>query len=127
MTGLVFPPVSAQALALADTVAIVAFTIVGILSHRGSLPLSAVAEDTLPLLAGWFAAAAAFQPYARRTRRSLLLTWIVGIPLGVLVRAAVLGRLDEPRQLAFLATTLILSIVFVTAARAVTGIVASRR
>ena len=127
MSRLVFPPVSARALALADALAIVAFTIAGILSHRGSLPLSALAEDTLPLLAGWFAAAAAFHLYARRTRRSLLLTWIVGIPLGVLVRASALGRLDEPRQLAFLATTLILSIVFVTAARAVTGIVASRR
>ena len=127
MSRLVFPPVSARALALADALAIVAFTIAGILSHRGSLPLSALAEDTLPLLAGWFAAAAAFHLYARRTRRSLLLTWIVGIPLGVLVRASALGRLDEPRQLAFLATTLILSIVFVAAARAVTGIVASRR
>ena len=124
MSRLVFPPVSAQALAAADGLAIVAFTIAGILSHRGSLPLSALTEDTLPLLAGWFAAAAAFQLYTRCTRRSLVLTWMVGIPLGVLVRAAALGRLDEPRQLAFLTTTLIFSIVFVIAARSVVTIAA---
>jgi hypothetical protein len=112
---------------VADSLAIVAFTVVGILSHRGSLPASALAEDVLPLLAGWFAAAAAFHLYERPTRRSLLLTWAVGIPLGVLVRAAALGRLDEPRQLAFLATTLVLSLVFVAGARMLTGIAAARR
>jgi hypothetical protein len=105
-------------------VAILAFTVAGILSHRGSLPLSALAEDTLPLLAGWFAAAAAFHLYARHVWRALLLTWILGIPLGVVLRAAVLGRLDEPRQLAFLATTLILSLVFVVASRAVVALAA---
>ena len=118
MTRLTFPAVSPRALAGADAVAILAFTIAGILSHRGSLPPSALAEDTLPLLAGWFAAAVAFHLYRRHVWRALLLTWIVGIPLGVFVRAAVLGRLDEPRQLAFLTTTLILSLVFVVAARA---------
>jgi len=101
-----------------DGLAILAFTIVGVISHRGALPPSALAEDALPLLCGWFAAAAAFGLYARRTRRALLLTWVVGIPLGVFLRAAVLGRLDEPRQLAFLVTTLVLSLVFVLAARA---------
>jgi hypothetical protein len=124
MSSLVFPPVSARALALADTVAIGAFTIAGILSHRGALPLSALVQDALPLLAGWFAAAAAFGLYGRHTRRSLLLTWSIGIPLGVLVRAAVLGRLDEPKQLAFLATTLILSIVFVVATRSIVALAA---
>jgi len=118
MSRLLFPPVSAGILAAADGLAIAAFTITGILSHRGSLPASALAEDAVPLLAGWFAAATAFRLYAQRTRHRLLLTWVIGIPLGVFVRAAVLGRLDEPRQLAFLATTLVLSLVFVISARA---------
>jgi hypothetical protein len=122
VSRLVFPPVPARILVGADALAIVAFTIAGIVSHRGSLPPSALAEDTLPLLAGWFAAAAVFHLYARRTRRSLLLTWAIGIPLGVLVRAAALGRLDEPRQLAFLTTTLILSLVFVVAVRALVAV-----
>jgi hypothetical protein len=104
-------------MAVIDGAAILAFTIIGVVSHRGALPPSALAEDALPLLGGWFAASALFGLYSRCTWKALLMTWAVGIPVGVLVRAAVLGRLDEPRQLAFLLTTLILSLVFVLGAR----------
>lgn len=107
---------------MSDGVAILGFTVAGVVSHRGALPLSALAEDALPLLGGWFAAALAFRLYRRRTIRALLLTWAVGVPAGVLVRAAALGRLDEPRQLAFLATTLVLSLVFVLGARALVAL-----
>ncbi len=77
----------------------------------------------MPLLAGWFAAALAFRLYARRTTRALVSTWAVGVPLGVVVRAAALGRLDEPRQLAFLATTLVLVATFVLVARVSLGLI----
>lgn len=110
---------------MSDGVAILAFAILGVVSHRGALPPSALVEDALPLLGGWFAAALVFRLYSRRTARALLLTWAVGVPVGVLVRAAVLGRLDEPRQLAFLATTLVLTLVFVLGARALVAL--SRR
>lgn len=123
MHALVFPPARSRILAASDGLAILAFTVTGIVSHRDALPPGALLEDALPLLCGWFAAAVAFRLYDRSTRRALLLTWAVGIPAGVLLRAAVLGRLDEPRQLAFLATTLVLSLVFVLAARAILGIV----
>jgi hypothetical protein len=122
VSRLVFPPIRTRFVIVADGLAVLAFSIAGIVSHRSSLPASALAEDALPLLAGWFAAATVFGLYVRCTRRSLLLTWAIGIPLGVLLRAVILGRLDEPRQLAFLATTLILSIVFVLAARALTAL-----
>jgi len=109
-------------MAAIDGIAILAFTIAGVVSHRGALPPSAFAEDALPLLGGWFAASVVFRLYSRRNLRALLLTWAVGIPVGILVRAAVLGRLDEPRQLAFLITTLILSLVFVLGARALVAL-----
>ena len=119
-----FPRLSPWATAGVDGLAILAFTIAGVVSHRGALPPSALAEDTLPLLGGWFVAAVVFGLYGRRTWRAFLLTWAVGIPLGVLVRAGMLGRLDEPRQLAFLVTTLVLSLVFVLAARALVAVAA---
>jgi hypothetical protein len=109
-------------MAVIDGAAICTFTIIGIVSHRATLPPSALAEDALPLLGGWFAASIVFRLYGRCTWKALLLTWAVGIPLGVLVRAAVLGRLDEPRQLAFLLTTLVLSLVFVLGARAIVAL-----
>lgn len=122
MRRLAFPSVRALALAACDGAAILTFTITGVASHRGALPSSALAEDALPLLGGWLAASVVFQLYSRCTWKALLLTWAVGISAGVLVRAAVLDRLDEPRQLAFLLTTLILSLVFVLGARALVAL-----
>jgi hypothetical protein len=91
MRRLAFPPLQPLTTAAIDGIAILAFTIVGVVSHRGALPLSALAEDALPLLGGWFAASAVFGLYSRCTWKALLMTWAVGILLGVLVRAAVLG------------------------------------
>lgn len=125
--SLFFPALRPRVAALIDGAAVLAFTIIGVVSHRHALPPSALAEDALPLLGGWFAAAAVFGLYRRPTWRALLLTWAVGIPLGVAARAAVLGRLDEPRQLAFLATTLVLSLVFVLALRAAASLTTRRR
>ena len=118
-----FPPARPLAQALIDGAAIVTFTIIGVVSHRGALPPSALIEDALPLLGGWFAASLAFGLYSRGTPRALILTWVVGIPLGVLLRAAALGRLGEPKQLAFLITTLVLSLVFVLGARALAALI----
>jgi hypothetical protein len=116
------PPASPGVLALADGTAIVVFALIGTLSHTGGATPGALLEDALPLLAGWSAAAAVFGLYTRPTTRALVLTWAVGMPLGVAVRAAVLGRLDEQRQLAFLATTLVFTFVFVAAARVGVGV-----
>jgi hypothetical protein len=118
MLRFAFPPVPPWTAAAVDGLAILGFTVAGIVSHHGALPPSALAEDALPLLGGWFAAAVVFRLYVHPAWRALLATWVIGIPVGVLVRAAALGRLDEPRQLAFLVTTLVLSLVFLLAARA---------
>jgi hypothetical protein len=122
----VTPALAPAVLAVADGAAIVAFVLVGIVAHAGEATPNALLEDALPLIAGWSVAATMFRLYDRPTTRAFLLTWAIGIPLGVAVRAAVLGRLDEPRQLAFLATTLALSLAFVAAARIAAG-VARRR
>lgn len=100
----------------ADAIAFAAFALVGMASHDG-ISAQGFLRDALPLAAGWSAAAAGFALYRRPTRRALLLTWIVGVPLGVLVRALALGRATEPRQLAFLATTLVFSLAFVALLR----------
>jgi hypothetical protein len=75
----------AAALPLADAIAILAFATIGQLSHHGRVSATGYAEDALPLLAGWFAAFWAF-------RGRFVPTWLVGVTLGVLVRAAVLSH-----------------------------------
>ena len=110
-------------LALADGTALVLFSVVGLLSHDGAVSASGLARDALPLLVGWFAAALLFRTYRRRSVRALLLTWIVGVPLGVALRAVVLGRAFEGREAAFLAVALTFTLVFVLALRIVLGFV----
>jgi hypothetical protein len=76
-------------LALAGVVAILLFATIGQLSHQGDVTLGGYAADTLPFLGAWLALA-----YA--TRR-FVPTWLVGVTLGVAIRAVVLShyRWDE--------------------------------
>jgi hypothetical protein len=114
MRGLVALP---RRLAIAaDAAAIVVFAIVGMLSHGAAA--SAFARDALPLLGGWFAAALVTRLYERPSLPRLLVTWAAGITVGVLVRALILGRDLDGHQAAFLATSLIFTLLFVAAARA---------
>jgi hypothetical protein len=100
--------------ALADAFAIVVFATIGLLSHRHGLSASGYVEDALPLLAGWFAAAAAFRLYRRPRASALAATWAVGVPLGVVVRALVLGH---SVSVAFLVVSLVFIGLFVLAVR----------
>jgi Protein of unknown function (DUF3054) len=102
----------------ADAAAIVVFAVVGLVSHHASP--GAFAHDALPLLGGWFAAAAATRLYARPTVLRFLVTWAVGITAGVLMRALILGRDLDGHEAAFLAVSLVFTLLFVVATRAAT-------
>jgi hypothetical protein len=118
----VLPNRPPRVLALSDAVAILLFAVVGLVSHRGGISASGLARDALPLLAGWFAAALLFRTYRGRSLRTLLLAWAVGVPLGVALRALVLGRSPDGRQAAFLGVALVFTLLFVLALRAVLGL-----
>jgi hypothetical protein len=118
---------SSRSLALSDAVAIVVFATIGLLSHRHGIGPRGYARDALPVLAGWFGAALVFGAYSRRTTGALLLTWIVGVPLGVLIRGLALGRSLDGDQAAFLVVTLVFTLAFVLALRVAAGFAAARR
>ena len=110
--------------AFSDAAAIVVFAIVGLVSHGASA--GAFAHDALPLLGGWFAAALLTRLYERPSLSRLLVTWAVGITTGVLVRALILGRALNGHQAAFLATSLVFTLLFVVALRAATAVLTRR-
>ena len=109
----------------ADAAGIVVFAVVGLISHRASS--GAFAHDALPLLGGWFAVAPAARLYERPTVLRFLVTWLVGITASVLVRALILGRHLGGKEAAFLAVSLVFTLLFVLAARALVSAAASRR
>jgi hypothetical protein len=111
--------------AASDAAAIAVFAVVGLLSHHASP--TAFARDALPLLGCWFAAALATRLYERPSATRLLVTWAAGITAGVLVRALILGRALDGHQAAFLATSLVFTMLFVVALRAAAATVLARR
>ena len=123
----VLPQRPPRVLALVDADALVLFALVGLASHTGGISAGALARDALPLLAGWFAAALVFGTYRARSLRTLLLTWIVGVPLGVLLRALVLGRALDGREAEFLVVSLVFTLLFVLALRLVLGLATGGR
>jgi hypothetical protein len=113
-----------RAAAAADAVGIVIFAVVGLISHRASA--GAFAHDALPLLGGWFAVALATRLYARPSVGRFLAAWLIGITAGVLVRALILGRHLGGKEAAFLAVSLVFTLLFVLAGRAVAAAAMSR-
>lgn len=107
----------AAARAGSDALAILLFAIIGVLSHDHSLTVVHVLRDAGPVGGGWFAAALLFGAYRRPGWRTLLPTWAAGVLAGVLVRAGILGRDLNGKQLAFLITTLIVVLVLVLGLR----------
>lgn len=117
------PPRPPLVLVAGDLTALVFFATVGLLSHRGGVSAAGYARDLLPVAGGWFATALAFGTYRRRSRARLLATWAVGVPAGIAVRAAVLGRGFDAKEAAFLAVALAFTLLFVVAVRAVLALV----
>ncbi len=73
-----------------DAAALLVFVVVGVLTHGTSA--TAFVRDLLCILGGWIAAALVFRLYTRRGRWRLAATWLVGVSIGVLLRAAIVGH-----------------------------------
>jgi hypothetical protein len=74
---------------------------------------TAFVRDALCLVAAWFAVAAAVRLYTRFAWWRLAATWLIGISVGVLVRAAIVGHLAVD----FWAVALAFTALFVLAGR----------
>lgn len=84
---------------------------IGVLTHDGSL--HALVRDLACILGGWFAVALVLRLYSRSGWWRVVCTWFLGISLGVLVRAAVVGHLPG----AFYVVALVFTGLFVLAGR----------
>jgi len=64
---------------------ILLFVTIGQLSHRGGVSVAGYAEDALPFVGAWLLA---FRLFAGR----FVPTWLVGVTLGVAIRAVALSH-----------------------------------
>ncbi|HEX9376680.1 MAG TPA: DUF3054 domain-containing protein [Actinomycetota bacterium] len=96
-------------LALGDAVAIVLFAVIGLASHREGETAAGLVRNAGPVLAGFLAAALAVGTYRRPGVRTLAAAWILGVPAGVLLRAAILGHGYGTKTFTFMAVTVIVT------------------
>lgn len=105
-------------LAVGDVVALVVFTVVGLLRHEGGATVGGVLQVVVPIAAAGAVAAAAFGTYRRPGVRTLLPAWAVSVPAGILIRRALFHTPEGLASLgAFLGVALAFTLLFLLAWR----------
>jgi len=110
-----------------DAAALTVFVIVGLLSHHGGIRLHDLAATMIPLLLSWMATALALGLYVHPRPAALLVTWLVGVTLGIALRAVLLERPADTEEAAFLAASLVFTLLFVSVPRAGLQLAGRRR
>jgi hypothetical protein len=97
--------------AIADAVALIVFVLIGLRGHRvGSV--EGFLKTAVPLLGSWFLLAWLSHAYRRPGWRTLLRTWIVAVPVGLLIRTLIVGSPNGLRILVFITVGLAVTLVF---------------
>jgi DUF3054 family protein len=109
----------AWALVLGDAAAIVLFAVVGLLNHDEGITAAGLARNVLPILGVWFAIAPFTGVYKRPGFGTMIVTWAIAVPVGVAIRAVALHRAADEHQVAFAIVTLLVTLVFLSAWRAI--------
>ena len=108
---------SASVLIAVDALALVMFVLVGLRSHHeGGVPAIFV-RNALPLSVAWFVTAAVVGTYRRPGLRTLLLTWIVAVPVALVARSIWVGSPTGSRLSVFLGVGLAFTLLFLLAGR----------
>ena len=102
--------------AVLDAAAILVFVTIGLISHRHGFA-KGYARDLPPFLGCWFAVALLLRLYRQGGRGRLVATWLVAVPLAVLVRALAFGRSLNGSEAAFLVVSVVTIGVLVGAGR----------
>lgn len=109
---------NAPVAAAVDAVALALFVLVGAAEHGEGLALGALVRTGLPLLGAWVLVASALGTYRRLGWGSLVLTWLVAVPLGLVVRSAVRGGPWGRGLLIFGGVAMAFTFLFLLAGRA---------
>jgi Protein of unknown function (DUF3054) len=117
---------SGRTLATVDALALLMFVLVGVRSHHDIGGSWVVARNVIPLEAVWFCAATLMGTYRRPGVRTLLRTWAVAVPSGLVLRTVWVGSPTGVRLLTFLAVGLAFTLLFLLAGRWIAGLIGRR-
>jgi Protein of unknown function (DUF3054) len=115
-------------LGIVDGVSLLVFIWVGVAVHRSGLSPSVALRDVGPFLGAWFVLVPLTSVYRRPGWGSFVRHWLLAIPLAVLGRQVLLGRLFDRAMMVFLVVALVFTGLFLAAGRVVaTRLLAARR
>jgi hypothetical protein len=95
------------ALAIGDAATLILWAVLGLAHHAEGITFGGLARNAGPILIGWFATAVLLGTYGRRRGVvGFVLTWLLGISAGVLLRSLLLHRAWTGDEFAFYGVTL---------------------
>jgi len=107
-------------LAAGDAAAIVAFVVIGLLSHGEGIDPRGLLRTAVPIVILWFAIAPMIGTYRRPGWRTMLPAWAVAVVGGLLVRRVIFHRPSTWGDLLeFMAVSLAFTLLFLSAWRLV--------
>ena len=109
-----------------DLAALVAFILVGMNSHSDAEALSIFLRNFIPFTGAWLVTAWFARTYRPVAPRSLLLTLVIAIPSGVLLRAAWTRSWTASDVATFMAVALVFASIFVGLGRVISATVGAR-
>lgn len=95
------------AIILFDALALVAFAVIGVLSHDHSLDAASILRNALPLLIVWYVLAPILGTYKPPSWKALWIAWLVCIPLGTVLRSGILGHPKGSDFFSFLGVSMV--------------------
>ena len=120
------PPPHATWLMVADATALILFVLAGMRSHHEGTLIGVFLRNAVPLLGAWFAVAALLRAYRRVGLKVVFQTWIVAVPIGLIVRSLWVGSPQGARIFVFLAVGLAFTLLFLMAGRGVVALATGR-
>jgi hypothetical protein len=109
-----------------DVVAIGAFILVGMDAHDDAEAWSIFLRNFVPFTAAWLVTAWFVHTYRPPTPRALLITMLIAIPCGVLLRAAWVRSSTATDVVTFIAVALVFASIFVGLGRVISATVGAR-
>jgi hypothetical protein len=114
-----------------DLLALALFVVAGMRSHRTASQLEIFARNAVPIGGAWLVVSAVlgtYRPGLGRTPslKRLLLTWVIAIPAGVLLRLWWIGSPDGDDLVVFGAVAMAFTLAFLAGGRLAANLLTSR-
>ena len=117
---------TATLLRIVDAFALFAFVVVGIRSHHESGVAAPFLRNAVPLFVAWSGVAVAVGTYRRPSTRTLLLTWMSAVPVGLIARSLIARSPTGGRLVTFLGVGLAFTLLFLVVGRVLAGAIGRR-